>query len=172
MEVMVSAEGWIDWGAGRRACALGKGGVRPDKREGDGATPTGRFPLRRVLYRPDRGPPPLTALPCAAIAPEDGWCDDPADPAYNRPVRLPYPARHERMWRDDALYDLVIVIGHNDDPPVAGLGSAVFVHLARPDWAPTEGCVALSPADLLELLAAAAPGDALVVRQPPAAARG
>ncbi|MGF6227013.1 L,D-peptidoglycan transpeptidase YkuD (ErfK/YbiS/YcfS/YnhG family) [Inquilinus ginsengisoli] len=166
MEVVVSAAGWIDWGAGRRACALGKGGVRPDKREGDGATPTGRFPLRRVLYRPDRGPAPTTALPCAAIAPEDGWCDEPADPAYNRPVRLPHPARHERMWRDDALYDLVIVIGHNDDPPVAGLGSAVFVHLARPDWGPTDGCVALARADLLELLAAAAPGDTLVLRQP------
>jgi len=164
VQVVVSAEGWIDWGFGRRSCALGKGGVRPDKREGDGATPIGRFPLRRVLYRPDRSPPPATALPCAAIAPEDGWCDDPADPAYNRPVRLPHPARHERMWRDDALYDLVIVIGHNDDPPVAGLGSAVFVHLARPDWAPTEGCVALARADLVELLAAAAPGDALVVR--------
>jgi len=163
---MVAAEGWIDWGAGRRTCALGKGGVRPDKREGDGATPTGRFPLRRALYRPDRGPAPATALPCAAIAPGDGWCDDPADPAYNRPVRLPHPARHERMWRDDALYDLVIVIGHNDDPPVAGLGSAVFVHLARPDWGPTEGCVALARADLLELLAAAAPGDSLVIRQP------
>ncbi|MGL4960592.1 MAG: L,D-transpeptidase family protein [Inquilinus sp.] len=166
MEVVVSAEGWIDWGAGRRTCALGKGGVRPGKREGDGATPTGRFPLRRALYRPDCGPAPATALPCAAIAPKDGWCDDPADPAYNRPVRLPYPARHERMWRDDALYDLVIVIGHNDDPPVAGLGSAVFVHLARPDWAPTEGCVALARADLLELLAAAGPGDSLVIRQP------
>lgn len=166
MEVVVSAEGWIDWGAGRRACALGRGGVRPDKREGDGATPTGRFPLRRVLYRPDRGPAPATVLPCAAIDPGDGWCDDPADPAYNRPVRLPHPARHERMWRDDALYDLVIVIGHNDDPPVAGLGSAVFVHLARPDWGPTEGCVALARADLLELLAMAAPGDTLVVRQP------
>lgn len=169
MEVVVSGEGWIDWGAGRRRCALGKGGVRTDKREGDGATPAGRFPLRRALYRPDRGHAPATALPCAAIAPEDGWCDDPADPAYNRPVRLPHPARHERMWRDDALYDLVIVIGHNDGPPVAGLGSAVFVHLARPDWGPTEGCVALSRPDMLELLAAAAPGDALVIRGPAAA---
>ena len=166
MEIVVSAEGWIDWGAGRRRCALGKGGVRPDKREGDGATPAGRFPLRRALYRPDRGPAPATALPCAAIGPEDGWCDDPADPAYNRPIRLPHPARHERMWRDDELYDLVIVIGHNDDPPAAGLGSAVFVHLARPDWGPTEGCVALSRADLAELLAAAALGDVLVVRPP------
>ncbi|WP_026873241.1 L,D-transpeptidase family protein [Inquilinus limosus] len=163
MDVVVSPKGWIDWGAGRRACALGRGGVRPDKREGDGATPSGRFPLRRALYRPDRGPAPATALPCAPIAPVDGWCDDPADPAYNRPVRLPHPARHERMWRDDGLYDLVVVIGHNDDPPVAGLGSAVFVHLARPDGGPTEGCVALSRADLLDLLAAAAPGDTLVV---------
>ncbi len=171
MKIVVSSEGWpecwVDWGAGRRRCALGKGGVRPDKREGDGATPIGQFPLRRVLFRPDHGPAPATALPCAAIAPGDGWGDDPADPAaYNRPVHLPHPARHERMWRDDALYDLVIVIGHNDDPPVPGLGSAVFVHLARPDWGPTEGCVALARADLLDLLAAAAPGDTLVVMPP------
>ena len=164
MEVVVSAEGWIDWGAGRRTCVLGKGGVRPDKREGDGATPTGRFPLRRALYRPDRGPAPATALPCAAIAPGDGWCDDPADPAYNRPVRLPHPARHERMWRDDALYDLVIVIGHNDDPVRPGLGSAVFLHLARADYGPTEGCVALAVPDLLDLLRVVGPADRLCVR--------
>ena len=170
MDIAVSAEGgaqgWIDWGAGRRRCALGKGGVRPDKHEGDGATPVGRFLLRRLLVRPDRGPAPATALPTTAIAPDDGWCDDPADPAYNRPVRLPHPARHERMWRDDALYDLVIVIGHNDDPPVPGLGSAVFIHLARPDWGPTEGCVALARPDLVDLLAVATPGDTLVIKRP------
>ncbi|HMG50128.1 MAG TPA: L,D-transpeptidase family protein [Inquilinus sp.] len=168
MDFEVSPEGWVDWGAGRRRCALGKGGVQADKREGDGATPAGRFALRRLLYRPDRGPAPATALPALAITPADGWCDDPADPAYNRPVPLPHAARHERLWRDDALYDLVIVIGHNDDPPAAGLGSAVFIHLARPDWGPTEGCVALARADLIDLLAAAAPGDSLVVRPPPA----
>lgn len=153
---------------GRAApCALGRGGVieAEAKREGDGKTPLGRWPLRRVLYRPDRGSAPQTALPVAALAPDDGWCDAPGDLAYNQPVRLPYPASAERMWRDDGLYDLVCVLGHNDDPPVAGLGSAIFLHLARQDFAPTEGCVALNRPDLVALLALAAPGDALEIRR-------
>ena len=104
-----------------------------------------------------------TGLPVAAISAQDGWCDDPDDPAYNRPVVLPYPARHERMWRSDHLYDLVCVLAHNDDPPRPGLGSAIFLHLAQPDYAPTEGCIALSRPDLETLLAEAAPGSALAV---------
>ncbi len=133
-------------------CAIGRGGVRRDKREGDGATPVGTWPLRRVLYRPDRGDPPETALSVAPLAPEDGWCDDPAHADYNRPVTLPHPARHERLWRDDRLYDFVVVLGHNDDPVVPGAGSAVFLHVAQDDYAPTEGCVALAAADLRALL--------------------
>ncbi|MFM2043824.1 MAG: hypothetical protein RLY86_2400, partial [Pseudomonadota bacterium] len=113
-------------------CAIGRGGVRADKREGDGGTPVGAFPLRRVLYRPDRLAAPVTGLPVAPIAPDDGWCDDPAHPDYNRPVKRPFPASHEEMWRDDGVYDVVVVLGHNDDPPVAGMGSAVFLHVTRP----------------------------------------
>jgi L,D-peptidoglycan transpeptidase YkuD (ErfK/YbiS/YcfS/YnhG family) len=148
-------------------CALGKGGVKPaaDKREGDGATPLGVWPIRRLLYRPDRGPPPTTALPTAPIGPGDGWCDDPADPAYNRPVALPYPASAEAMWREDGVYDLVAVLAHNDDPPRPGMGSAIFLHLARDDWRPTEGCVALARADMLKLLRLAGPGSAVEVRE-------
>ena len=135
-------------------CAIGKGGTRParDKSEGDGATPTGVFPLRRVLYRPDRLAAPETGLPVKAITPDDGWCDAPADPNYNRPVKLPYAASHERLWRDDGIYDVIVVLGHNDDPPVPGMGSAIFLHVARPDYGPTEGCVALALADLLDVL--------------------
>ncbi|WP_091742141.1 L,D-transpeptidase family protein [Phenylobacterium immobile] len=144
-------------------CVIGKGGLKraSEKREGDGASPIGAWPLRRVLYRPDRGPAPLTALPVAEIAPDDGWCDAAGDAAYNRPVTLPYPASAERMWRDDGLYDIVVVLGHNDDPVVPGMGSAIFLHLARPEYGPTEGCVAVSRADLEALLAQAAPGDIL-----------
>lgn len=163
MDILVHAEGRLAWPRGGARCALGRGGVRPDKREGDGATPVGVFPLRRVLYRADRLPAPRTGLPVAAIDPADGWCDDPEDPAYNRPVRLPHPARHEALWRDDPVYDLILVIGHNDDPVVPGAGSAVFVHLAREDWRPTEGCVALACPNLLALLRDAAPGDRLIV---------
>jgi L,D-peptidoglycan transpeptidase YkuD (ErfK/YbiS/YcfS/YnhG family) len=146
-------------------CALGKGGIIPaaDKREGDGRSPIGLWPLRRVLYRADRGARPKTAMPAQAIHREDGWCDDPADPAYNRPVALPYPASAERLWREDSLYDLIVVLGHNDDPVTPGAGSAIFLHLARPDYAPTEGCVALARPDLERLLALAQPGDAVEI---------
>jgi len=143
--------------AGREVrCALGRSGViaAERKREGDGASPLGVWPIQRVLYRADRGPAPSTGLPVAAIVEDDGWCDAPDDPAYNRPVRLPYPASCERMWRDDEVYDIVCVLGHND-PPRAGLGSAIFLHCARPDYRPTEGCVALARADLEALLAEA-----------------
>jgi L,D-peptidoglycan transpeptidase YkuD (ErfK/YbiS/YcfS/YnhG family) len=159
------ADGGFDL-AGRTArCALGRGGViaAGDKREGDGASPLGVWPIRRVLYRPGPGPAPRTALPVQPIAPDDGWCDAPDDRAYNRPVKRPYPASSEAMWREDGLYDLIVVLGHNDDPPVPGLGSAIFLHLARPDYAPTEGCVALSRLDLEALLDLAAPGDAIAI---------
>jgi L,D-peptidoglycan transpeptidase YkuD (ErfK/YbiS/YcfS/YnhG family) len=163
---IATADGWLDLGDARVRCALGPAGVvaAADKREGDGASPAGIWPLRRVLWRPDRGPAPVTALPIAEIAPDDGWCDAPEDPAYNRPVKLPYPASAERMSREDHLYDLVVVLGHNDDPPVQGLGSAVFLHLAKPDFAPTQGCVAMARGDLEALLAQARPGDALEIR--------
>ena len=164
VEVRATApsRGVARWTGRSAECALGRGGVLAAKREGDGATPAGSFAFRHALWRPDRWPaPPLTRLPLAAIGPADGWCDDPGDPAYNRAVRLPHPARHERMWRDDALYDLVLVIGHNDDPPLPGAGSAIFVHVARPDFAPTEGCVALARPDLAALAATLAPGDSI-----------
>ncbi len=162
-----SSEGWLQLPAGRALCALGPTGViaAPAKREGDGKTPLGLWPLRRALYRPDRGGPPATALPAQPIAPDDGWCDAPDDAAYNQPVRLPYPASAERLWRDDHLYDLLVVLGHNDDPVVPGLGSAVFLHLAWPDYRPTQGCVALARADLETLLALARPGDALRIAE-------
>ena len=163
-------DGWFVLPGGKVRCALGRTGVvaAADKREGDLASPAGVWPIRRLLYRPDKGPVPATALPAAAIAPEDGWCDAPDDAAYNRPVRLPYPASAERMWRDDHLYDLVLVLGHNDDPPVAGKGSAIFLHLAKPGYAPTEGCVALSREDFEALLAVARPGDAVEIVDSPA----
>lgn len=136
-------------------CALGRAGIVRQKREGDGGTPAAILPMRRALYRPDREAPPRTRLPLGAIAPDDGWCDAPGDPRYNTPVSLPYPAHAEAMWRSDALYDLVVVLGWNDDPPVSGRGSAIFLHLAAPDFSLTAGCVALARADLLDVLSMA-----------------
>ena len=133
-------------------CALGRSGRSVRKREGDGATPVGRWRLLGVLYRSDRGRCPSTRLPVRPIAPDDGWCDAPGDRNYNRPVRHPYPASAERLWREDGLYDIVVVLSHNVRPRVRGAGSAVFMHLARPGYRPTEGCIALKREHLLRLL--------------------
>jgi L,D-peptidoglycan transpeptidase YkuD (ErfK/YbiS/YcfS/YnhG family) len=163
MDVFVSAAGVLRWEAGTVRCALGRSGIREHKQEGDGATPAGVFPLRRVLYRMDRLPAPRTALPVNAIDPGLGWCDEPADPTYNTAVRLPVAARHERLWREDELYDLLAVIGYNDDPVVRGRGSAIFLHVASAGYPPTEGCVALALPDLRQLLERCRPGDCLRV---------
>jgi L,D-peptidoglycan transpeptidase YkuD (ErfK/YbiS/YcfS/YnhG family) len=143
---------------------LGRSGVSATKQEGDGATPVGSFLLRSVFYRPDRLETPVTGLPIWALTQSDGWCDDPTHADYNRQVRLPFAASHERMWREDHLYDLGAVLGHNDDPVVAGQGSAIFLHVAKPDYAPTEGCVALALDDLLTVLKQAVPGDVLEIQ--------
>lgn len=146
-------------------CAIGRGGMTEaaDKREGDGASPIGRWPLRRVFFRADKINAPETELPLVPILEHDGWCDDPDDPLYNRPVTLPYDASHEKMWRDDDAYDIVVELGHNDDPPVPGLGSAIFLHVAKPDYQPTEGCIALSEADLRTVLKSADQGSILEI---------
>lgn len=166
MNFIARAGGTLEIDGRRVRCALGPAGVVPaaDKREGDGASPAGVWPIREVLYRPDRGPAPATALPVRAMSPDDGWCDDPEDRLYNRPVTLPYPASAERMWRDDEVYDIVVVLGHNDDPVTPGRGSAIFLHLARPDYGSTQGCVAVSRTDLEALLAMGAPGDSVEIR--------
>lgn len=165
-DLVVTADGWLAAGGLRFRCALGRSGITRAKREGDGAPPSGRLPLREVLYRPDRVAAPRTRLPRSALAPADGWCDDPSHPDYNRRVRLPHPARCESLWRSDGLYDLLAVLGHNDAPPVPGLGSAIFLHVADDGFGPTEGCIALARPDLETVLAAAAPGDAVMVIPP------
>jgi L,D-peptidoglycan transpeptidase YkuD (ErfK/YbiS/YcfS/YnhG family) len=158
--VSYSPEGPVlDFGQGPRRCAIGPAGIARKEIEGDGITPLGIFPLREIFYRADRVARPDCMLPARAIAEQDGWCDAPADPQYNRPVRLPYSASAEHMWREDHLYDLVVVIGFNDDPVVAGKGSAIFLHLAHGDYAPTAGCVALAEADLRAALAQLRSGD-------------
>lgn len=145
------------WGSGSGRCAIGCGGVGEKRREGDGITPVGIWPLRRVLYRADRQNAPKTALPLSSIAADDGWCDAPGDKNYNLPVKLPYPASAEKLWRADALYDVLVVLGFNDAPVIAGKGSAIFLHVAAKDFAPTEGCVALEKEDLLEVLGEISP---------------
>jgi len=168
VNLVVHPDGHAEWRGRRLRCALGRSGVSRDKREGDGATPVGVFPFREVLFRADRIARPATALAVRAIAPDDGWCDDPASPDYNRPVRLPRAASHETLMRKDRLYDVIVVLGHNDDPVVPGLGSAIFLHVAAPGHAPTEGCVALALEDLLSVLAECARGDGIEIARGPA----
>ena len=139
-------------GERRWRCTLGAGGIREDKVEGDAATPVGEFPLRRIYFRNDRVVLPKTGLPARPINEHDGWCDDPRAPTYNRLVHIPNEWSHEKMWREDGLYDVVVVVGYNDDPPEGEWGSAIFLHIARENYSPTQGCVAFARDDLLELL--------------------
>ena len=154
---------WLDWGAGKRRAAIGPGGIAIKGGEGDGITPRGSFPVREIFYRADRISKPATALPLRTLEKDDGWCDAPGDPNYNRLVKLPYPASAEQMWRADHLYDLVAVLGYNDDPVVPGKGSAIFLHLARPDFSATHGCVALTRDDWLAAIAQLKPGDQVMI---------
>lgn len=158
------ARGWLVAGPVRYPCALGRTGTSRRKREGDNATPVAMLPLRRLWYRPDRQSRPVTHLPVRAIRPCDGWCDDPDDRNYNQPVRRPYRASHEAMWREDALYDLVVELGWNDAPPRRNRGSAIFMHVARPGFAPTEGCIALRKDDLRRLLRHVSPATVIHVK--------
>jgi L,D-peptidoglycan transpeptidase YkuD (ErfK/YbiS/YcfS/YnhG family) len=160
-----ATQGTAALGALSVRCALGRSGIAAEKVEGDGSTPAGRFPVRRLFYRSDRIRDLACRLPMQPMSPSDGWCDDPGDSAYNRLITRPYSGRHEAMWREDAIYDLVLVIGHNDDPAVPGRGSAVFLHLAQPDYAPTAGCVAFARADFVTLLQAIEPTTSIVIAE-------
>jgi L,D-peptidoglycan transpeptidase YkuD (ErfK/YbiS/YcfS/YnhG family) len=135
-------------------CRIGRAGaVRYlDGREGDAKTPLGDYHLRFGLYRADRLPRPQSKLTFRPLRHDDGWCDEPVDPAYNRFIRLPSSASHEALWRDDGAYDIILVMSHNDSPPVPKLGSAVFIHVAQPDDRQTLGCVALAPEVMVRLL--------------------
>jgi L,D-peptidoglycan transpeptidase YkuD (ErfK/YbiS/YcfS/YnhG family) len=161
---LLYAKGMLSWPGGSARAACGKAGITVNKREGDHASPAGTFPLLRAFYRPDRIAAPKTALPLAALKPQDGWCDDPADPRYNRLVALPYPASHEELWRADGLYDVIVVIAYNTDPIVPGKGSAIFLHCASPDFAGTEGCIAVAREVLVPLLGLLGPRSIITIK--------
>ena len=143
--------------------ALGRGGILADKREGDGATPRGRFRLIRLWWNPERGLRPATRLPVRRIAPDDAWCENPGDRRYNRPIKVASDAAGDRLRRTDHLYDLIIEIDHNTHPRIARRGSAVFIHLARPGLAPTAGCVAMPQSRLRRLLSQVGPATRIII---------
>lgn len=155
--------GWLTVGPFALPVALGRAGIRANKREGDGGTPRGRFRLRRLWWRADRLPRPPTALPIRPIRPDDGWCEDAADRRYNRPIRLPPDRPGDRLWRDDHLYDLIVELDHNTRPRIAGRGSAVFIHVARPGFAPTAGCIGLRADALRRLIGRLGPHTRIVI---------
>ena len=156
-DILVSPDGFLTWNGEKFRCAVGKGGILEDKKEGDGGTPVGCFSLREVFYRADKIEKPTTILPIRALLKNDGWCDESTDPNYNKRVSLPYTASHEELWREDDLYDIIVPVGYNDDSPIPGKGSAIFMHVARPALTPTAGCIAMSLPDLLKILSEITP---------------
>ena len=156
--------GRLSWPGGSARAAIGRSGVTALKEEGDGATPSGIFGLSFGLYRADRLKIPATALAMIAMKEGSAWVDDPRDSRYNTLVDLPYPAHVERLWRGDGIYDVLIVVDYNMRPVTPGLGSAIFLHIARPNFSPTVGCVAVSRETLLLLLRELGPGSTLTIR--------
>jgi L,D-peptidoglycan transpeptidase YkuD (ErfK/YbiS/YcfS/YnhG family) len=160
------AQGWLFAGAGDfrpLPVALGRAGIKASKREGDGATPAGRFHPVRLWWRADRLVRPQTSLPVRRIRPDDAWCENPADRRYNRPFRRSASEPGDRLRRNDGLYDLIVEIDHNRRPRVAGRGSAVFIHVARDGFAPTAGCVGLRRSALLEVLRRLSPKTRIMI---------
>jgi L,D-peptidoglycan transpeptidase YkuD (ErfK/YbiS/YcfS/YnhG family) len=151
-DIIVTADGTLRFDDVEMRCALGKAGVTDDKREGDHKTPLGSFALRELWVRPDRVTISKTIMQPRIIRNHDGWCDDSAHPRYNRHVILPFEASHETLWRDDDRYNIIIPLGYNDVQPTPHLGSAIFFHIASPNYDGTEGCVAIAEADMLRLL--------------------
>lgn len=140
------------WGSYTFRCSFGRLGFTDNKAEGDGKTPIGIFPFRQVFYRPDRIERPKTALPISPISPRCGWCDDPASPDYNKYILKPFHTSHEDLWMKKNLYDLLIVVGHNDESPIPGKGSAIFIHIASGNYGPTDGCIGLKQENLLKII--------------------
>jgi L,D-peptidoglycan transpeptidase YkuD (ErfK/YbiS/YcfS/YnhG family) len=155
--------GWLRFDGQTVPVALGRGGIRANKREGDGGTPKGSFRPRQVWWRDDRHPRPRTLLPLRAIRPDDAWCEDPASRHYNQPMRLDPGEGGDRLRRDDHLYDFIVEIDHNTSPRIAGRGSAVFLHLARANFSPTAGCVSMTEATMLRLLRRLGPETKIVI---------
>jgi L,D-peptidoglycan transpeptidase YkuD (ErfK/YbiS/YcfS/YnhG family) len=155
--------GWLTAAGHSIPVALGRGGIKANKREGDGGTPRGVFRPRRLWWRADRHVRPQTFLPVRPIRPDDAWCEDPADRHYNQAIRLARGESGDRLTREDHLYDFIVEIDHNTNPRIAGRGSAVFLHLARANFSPTAGCVSMTRSAMLRLLRRMGPQTRIVI---------
>jgi len=155
--------GYLHWPGGETRAAVGAAGVSSTKKEGDKATPAGTFPLPFGMYRPDHIHVPDTSLPMTPLRQAHAWVDDPNDPKYNQLIELPYPAHVEEMWRADGIYDLLVVVGYNINPTRPSAGSAIFLHIARPNFASTEGCIAIERDALLNLIPLLGPQSTITI---------
>lgn len=166
MDIFVNSSGVLKFNGKEYKCALGSGGVKQGKKEGDGVTPVGSFPIREVMYRKDQlDEKPKTALPVREIQKDDGWCDEESCKDYNKKVKLPHSGSHEELWRNDRVYDIIVILGYNDSPPEPEKGSAIFMHIARKEFTPTAGCIALTKEDLLEILSQCDESTQLCVKE-------
>ena len=152
MDIIVETPTDLIFGEKAYSCVVGWGGIGVKGGEGDGITPVGRYQLKSLRYRPNLLSKPQSYLPTYPITPQDGWCNDPNHTKYNRPIQMPFSASHEVLWRSDAIYNLIVDLGFNDNPPVHGVGSAIFLHVKSASSSTTEGCIAVSQPDLLDIL--------------------
>ncbi|PIR98578.1 MAG: hypothetical protein COT88_00945 [Candidatus Colwellbacteria bacterium CG10_big_fil_rev_8_21_14_0_10_41_28] len=164
-DIEVYSDGIVIFDGKKYKAAIGRSGVTNNKAEGDGGSPAGCFPIRKIFFRKDKISVPETSFVIEAIGDDMGWSDDPEREEYNTLIKLPYEGSHEKLWREDDLYDLIVVLGYNDDPPISGKGSAIFMHVARPVYTPTEGCVALSLENLKEILEKAGRDTRVCIRE-------
>jgi L,D-peptidoglycan transpeptidase YkuD (ErfK/YbiS/YcfS/YnhG family) len=155
--------GWLTADGRTVPVALGRGGIRANKREGDGGTPKGTYRPLQLWWRADRHPRPRTHLPARPIRPDDAWCEDPNHRHYNQPIRLGRDEAGDRLTRDDHLYDFIVEIDHNSAPRIAGRGSAVFLHLARANLSATAGCVSMTKSSMLRLLRRMGPHTKIII---------
>ena len=152
MEIIVKKTGILKISKYTFKCFLGKKGLSNNKKEGDFKTPKGKFLLRYVMYRSDRVKKPITILPTYIIKKNHICCDDPENPNYNKIFESISLESHEKLWRKDTLYDILIVIGHNDNPIIKNNGSAIFVHLSKKNTYSTEGCISIEKKNMIDLL--------------------
>ena len=150
--IIVKNSGYLKYKNLKFRCALGKAGIKKKEKEGDNATPKGIFKITRLYYRPDRIKNIITAVKKIKIKKNVGWCDDPNNKFYNKEIKLPNKFSHEKLYRKDNLYDLVLVLNYNTNPIIKNKGSAIFLHITKNSYKKTKGCIALKKKHLIELI--------------------
>ena len=163
MRIFVNQLGEIYFKNFKAKVSLGKNGIGQKKKEGDLITPIGDYPLREVFYRTDRVKLPTLKIPSQSINIKHAWCNDSSFPEYNTLVNLPFKGTHEKMWRNDHLYNIVIVIGYNDQPVFPEKGSAIFIHLAHNNFNPTEGCIGIRESTMKKILNHIEPNSRIII---------